>query len=474
MRRATINERLTMKSSFLSEKSIIILLLVLGITVHALWFGNPSSAVFDEVHFGKFISAYFTHEYYFDIHPPLGKLVLAGWGWLWGFQPGFSFANIGDAYPDRLYLALRFLPAFAGALLPLIVYGVARRLGIRPPAAFLAGAFVALDNALLVQSRFILLDSFMLLFGFGTVYCYLHYSSKLQVTSLPVRQAGYRFLNLWLVASGLLGGMALSIKWTGGTFLALIILLEFLRLRQLRQSASLPSLVKMPIVALIVVPAVLYFGVFVVHFALLGKSGPGDAFMSPAFQHGLQGNMYASDQQLQTPTLWEKFVELNDEMYSANQRLTATHPYSSMWYTWPFMDRAIFYWTKDTARIYLLGNPLVWWASTAAVLIAFSALLAGMVKPSRTVRILCGAWLLNLVPFVGISRVMFLYHYFTALMWAILILAWLIDRGAWNKKTILGMIFLAAALFAFFAPLSYGLPLSERAYNARVWFPGWR
>src|ERR1051326_619189 len=99
------------------ELVAILCLVVISFGIHFAWFGHPNMTVFDEVHFGKFISAYFTHEYYFDIHPPLGKLMLAGWGWLWGFKPGFSFANIGDVFPDNTYLALRFLPALAGALL---------------------------------------------------------------------------------------------------------------------------------------------------------------------------------------------------------------------------------------------------------------------------------------------------------------------------------------------------------------------
>ncbi len=31
--------------------------------------------VFDEVHFGKFISGYIRGTYFFDIHPPAGKLL---------------------------------------------------------------------------------------------------------------------------------------------------------------------------------------------------------------------------------------------------------------------------------------------------------------------------------------------------------------------------------------------------------------
>ena len=42
--------------------------------------------------------------------------------------------------------------------------------------------------------------------------------------------------------------------------------------------------------ALIVVPIILYLTCFYIHFAILTTSGPGDSFMSPAFQETLAGN----------------------------------------------------------------------------------------------------------------------------------------------------------------------------------------
>lgn len=425
----------------------IIGLLAISLLVHFVWFGHPNTTVFDEVHFGKFISAYFTHQYYFDIHPPLGKLILAGWGWLWGFRPGFSFATIGEVYPDHLYLALRFLPTLAGALLPLVLYGIARQLRMSRTAALTAGMLVALDNALLVQSRFILLDAFLLLFGFSAIWCYLKYYE------VGPRKNGGPTSIWWLAGAGLLGGMAMSIKWTGATFLALIVILEIIRLRRFTVKSF---------VALIVLPLLLYGAVFATHFALLSRPGPGDAFMSQAFQHNQEN-------------FGQKFIELNEQMYLSNQHLTASHPYSSRWYTWPFMQRSIFYWVAGSSRIYLLGNPIVWWGSTIALIIFLMEFaLSGLRGIKPVPAILVGAWLMNMLPFLGISRVMFLYHYFTALIWAILMLAYLIDQSPYRRRIAIALVICASVAFVFFAPLSYGLPLSDAAYHLRLWLPTWQ
>ncbi len=431
------------------------ILLALSLIVHFLYFGHPRQIVFDEVHFGKFVSGYYTHEYYFDIHPPLGKLIIAGFGKLFDFKPEFSFGEIGEEFPDNTYKALRFLPSLAATLLPLVIYLLALELGFSRLGAFATGILIIFENALVTQSRYILLDAFLLLFGFTALLFYFRYRN------------GKSWKNL--IGVGIGAGLAISIKWTGLTFLALPILLElydFIKTRNI-----IPDLSK-KIGTLLLTPLLLYMAVFAIHFSLLYKTGPGDAFMTSGFQSTLEGSNAVFEGN--PPSFIDKFIELNAEMYRSNQRLTADHPYGSTWYTWPFMTRPIYYWVEASARIYLLGNPITWWLSTLAVIVMFSLIIFDRISIKKTGVILLIGYMINLLPFIGIDRVMFLYHYLTALVFAILLLTHLIDQEKRNYRYFAPLMIVSIATFILFAPLSYGLTLSENDYAWRLWLNTWR
>lgn len=81
-----------------------------------------------------------------------------------------------------------------------------------------------------------------------------------------------------------------------------------------------------------------------------------------------------------------KFWELQQVMWTTNAGLTERHTFDSRPDSWPSLRRGIVrdpfftlltaadcqilqnFWVKDHRQVYLLGNPMVWWLSTAAVL----------------------------------------------------------------------------------------------------------
>jgi len=411
-----------------------IILLVASVLLHFIFIAQPSEVVFDEVHYGKYINGYLTGEFFYNIHPPLGTLLLGVGSWLGGYQEAtYTFESIGQDLEHSASIALRLLPAFAGSLLPVVLYFFARSLGLSLLPSFFVGLFVLLDNALLVHSRFALVDMFLLLFGFlGLAF----------------------FFRRQILLASIFIGLSLSIKWTGLAFLGvagLILLFDIIG-KKVHYTKLL---------WLIVVPPLLYVATFALHFSFLSNPGPGDIFMSQEFLEGKKSFV-------------EKTVELNKLYYTTNRDLTFEHPYASKWYAWPAMTRPIFYWAGDNAKIYLLGNPIVWWSSALSVALFFLFFLFRNYWKDRIALILALGYVASFLPFVFINRVLFLYHYFTPLIFSIVMLSYIISKEKHANKIYVALFVLAFVAFIYFTPLTYGLKQSPEQYENRVWFESWR
>jgi dolichyl-phosphate-mannose-protein mannosyltransferase len=430
---------------------------------------HPRAIVFDEVYFREAALRYLNGSYFFDLHPPLGKLLLAGWAKLFGVS-----AAVQSTDP---VVILRVLPALAGTALVAVFYQLLRELTASRRVATFGAALLLLDNAILVESRLILIDSMLLLFGIGALTCYL--ASR--------RRTG-RAHWILLTSSAVLAGMAASTKLTGISALGLIGLVWFAQTLRQRVSWRLA----LPQAAILVlVPAIFYVGVFAIHFQLLPHSGPGDAFMSQQFQSTLVGN--ANYNPAASMSFLDRFIELNNSMHSYELSLNNSHhPYSSSWLSWPFMTRPVYYWTSGQAYIYLQGNPLIWWGLLVGVVVVAVGWLRRpeLFARHRWAMALLGvAWAANFLPFATIVRPMFLYHYFFAFMFCIaavsiglgLLAGWMTDDAkVWqfpsrrSAALYWGILAVALAGFLFFAPISYGLPLSNGGLSARIWLDSWR
>ena len=435
-----------------------LLIVFLGFFTRFIFIWHPAEVVFDEVHFGKFVSSYFTRQYYFDIHPPLGKLMVAITAKLFGFQAGFDFNRIGESFDKNNLFVLRFLPAFFGALLPILVYLIILKLGLSKKAAFLGAFLIIFDPAFLVQSKFILVDSFLLFFGFLAVYFFI----------LSKQKNSLKKSYLFLAISAIFSALALSIKWTGLSFLGIIIFFTFLDFFKNRRFKN--NLLKL--IILIIVPFAIYLSIFAAHFKLLHNSGQGNAFMSPAFQKTLAANNINED--IKPLSFWQKFIELNKAMYKYNKNIKESHPFSSRWNEWPKAKKPIWYWTKTAdgkiANIYFFGSPFVWWFTSLSV---FFSIIFLFIKKYRkkipsVIYFLIFGYFINLLPFIMVGRVTFLYHYLPSLIFAIFIFVVLEEKIFLKKNSkfsiLLYFIFLTAVFlfFIFTLPQSYGFPVSEK------------
>lgn len=458
---------------------IPILILAMSAIVHFIQFGKPASVVFDEVFYGNFASSYWQGSYFFDLHPPFVKLLFAFVGKIFHLDQFIvDWSSIGNSIPLSI-VGLRVLPIVAGLILPLIIYAICRHLNFSKLASSVASILIVLENSLIVQSRFILPDIIMLVFGFTAILLYFEYNKRFL--------SPYR--SWFFILSTIFAGIALSIKWTGLTFLFLIVLMEIISLYH--DSTKFILIIKKTSVFVfkyLLISLIIYLSLFAIHFAVLPNSGKGDPFMSQKFQKTLIGNINSNDDTLPSISFWEKFTELNRVMFTSNSHMTAGHPYSSKWYTWPFMQRSIFYWQSDASNsldqksyIYLLGNPFVYWLGTLSV---FTLILISILKlitkktlsNSKIILFLIIGYLINLLPFALIGRVMFLYHYETALVFSIISIAFIVDYIRPTKKLALSflIIFIAFSAFIYWSPLTYGIPISNEKLESLMWFPSWR
>jgi dolichyl-phosphate-mannose-protein mannosyltransferase len=283
------------KSSEWDYRLAITVMTVLAFITRFWGISHPDQVVFDEVHFGKFASYYLQRTYFFDVHPPFGKLLFAFAGWLVGYKGEFLFENIGDSYITNNvpYVAYRAMPASLGALTVPIVFLIMWESGYSLPACVTAAGLMLLDNAHIGQTRLILLDASLIFFMALSVLSYIRFY---KLRHVPFSRKWWK----WLLLTGISLSCVISIKYVGVfTFFSigvpvLIDLWDLMDVNRRQGALSMPEFGKhfaARAFGLVIVPFFLYLFWFQVHFTILNRSGPGDDFMTPEFQETLSDNV---------------------------------------------------------------------------------------------------------------------------------------------------------------------------------------
>ncbi|KAI9472748.1 Dolichyl-phosphate-mannose--protein mannosyltransferase 4 [Coemansia sp. RSA 989] len=274
-----------------SSKYAFMLVVALSFVTRYWKIWDPAQVVFDEVHFGKFASYYLRRQYYFDVHPPLAKMVVALGGWLVGYDGHFLFDKIGMDYMSNgvPYIMMRSWVALFGFVLPPLVYMIMAESGYSVAASLLAAVLVTFDNALVTQGRLILLDNIMIFFMLAAIYAYVRFFK------LRYRAFGTQWWS-WLLSTGFMLGCAMSCKLVGVLTMGVIgcaVLFDLWRIIDIRRGTTVKLCIQHFMArafALIAVPLIVYLGFFYVHFAVLTRTGPGDAYHTANFQMQLIDN----------------------------------------------------------------------------------------------------------------------------------------------------------------------------------------
>jgi len=251
---------------------------------------QPAWVCWDETHFGKMGSWYINRTFFFDVHPPLGKMFIGGVGYLTGYNGTFPFEKPGDLYHDHAYLGMRVAcTALGAALVPFTFLTVWELTKGSLNAAAIAGTLILFDVGLLTLNRYILLDPILLFFISGATY------TMTKFRNLPPEVAFTRRWWSWLAATGACLAGAISVKFVGLFVVLLVGLMTIEQLWLILGDVSRPLSYTFQHFAaralcLIMLPVVLYVAVFYTHLQVLYKTGNGDGHFSSLFQSALEGN----------------------------------------------------------------------------------------------------------------------------------------------------------------------------------------
>nr|XP_020469607.1 protein O-mannosyl-transferase 2 isoform X1 [Monopterus albus]XP_020469608.1 protein O-mannosyl-transferase 2 isoform X1 [Monopterus albus] len=281
----------TLEGSFSNESlSKVLLVLVVGLSFSTRLYKitEPPHVCWDETHFGKMGSYYINRTFFFDVHPPLGKMLIGLAGYMTGYDGTFPFIKPGDKYEHHNYWGMRGFCAVLGSFLPVFAYLVVLELSQSHTGALITAILLIFDTGCITVSQYILLDPILMFFIMAAVLSMVKFN---QQRHRPFTSPWC----LWLVLTGVNLAGALGVKFVGLFVIMLVGLNTVWDLWRLLGDLSL-SLVDIAmhflarVVGLILLPLLLYVTIFAVHFFVLNKSGPGDGFFSSAFQSRLIGN----------------------------------------------------------------------------------------------------------------------------------------------------------------------------------------
>jgi 4-amino-4-deoxy-L-arabinose transferase-like glycosyltransferase len=170
--------------------------------------------------------------------------------------------------------------------------------------------------------------------------------------------------------------------------------------------------------------------------------------------------------------------QLHRQMFGYHFNLTAGHASASPWWSWPLALKPTWFYNGSfdggqVAVIYNGGNPILFWAGIPALVAA--AILAWKRRSAALVFVVA-AFAVLYVPWIRIERATFAYHYLTAVVFAMIAVAYVVDellrRPAWRELGV-GYLSLAAVVGLLVFPLGAALPMPDWYVNAARALPPW-
>ena len=355
--------------------------------------GKPHAFVFDETYYAKDAYALLQNGYEQDyiekadeqilrgnldvfadtasyvVHPPLGKWIIAAGEHVFGMDP----------------FGWRVAIAVLGTLSVLLLARLVRRVTGSTVLGTIAGFLLAIDGMHLVMSRTALLDlpvSFFLLVAFGALVLDREQGRRRAAQRLDEFETSSLGPGLgfrpWRLAAGIALGMALATKWNALFFIAAFGLLTVwwdVSARRVAGARSpwLGALAKDALPAfLTIVPTAIV--TYVVTWS-------GWLFTSGGY-HRSWGSDNPSTYFAWIPNPLRSLWHYHAEAWRFHTGLTSDHAYESHPWSWLVQGRPVSFFYEEYERgemgcdvekcareILSVGNPVIWWSATAAIIV---------------------------------------------------------------------------------------------------------
>ncbi|MGX7825392.1 dolichyl-phosphate-mannose--protein mannosyltransferase [Actinokineospora sp. 24-640] len=424
--------------------------------------------------------------YELTVHPPLGKLLIAGGEWIFGYN-GWGW---------------RFAAALAGALMIVMIVRIARRLTRSTLLGAVAGILLIADGVSHLQSRMGMLDIFLAFFVLAAFGCVLVDRDQMRARLATAVSEGWAGesafgprlgVRWWRLAAGVMIGLACGVKWSGLYYMVAFGLLTVLFDATARRAAGVrrpwlgalvrdtaPALWAFVGVALLAYLAT-WWGWFTGETSLdrhLVATTGGDPW---SVVKGAVGSLFQYS---------EHVLKFHSELVTKPDQ---QHPWESKPWTWPMGLRPMLYYYEGSttgcgevtcvSATMLIGTPAMWWLALAMVGWSLWRIFTRL--DWRYVAVLVG-YLAGLLPwFLNIDRQM--YFFYATPMAPFLVLGLVLalghvlgssrqgpERRGTGLLAVALYVGLVVANFVWLWPILNGDPITEARWQAELWLPSWR
>ncbi len=426
------------------------------------------------------------------VHPPVGKWLIA-----LGMHLGGGFGSS---------TAWRLSAAVAGTLAVLMIARIGRRLLGSTALGTLAGLFLAVDGEAIVHSRTGLLDVYVMFFALAAFGALLldrdRARRRLAARTAAVLDSGAELglgprlgWRWWRFAAAVLLGLCIGTKWSGLYFLAVFGLLSVawdatarrtVGVRRWHLAALWRDAVPAGLV-MVLTAAATYLASWWSWFA-----HPGAYLRQWAVEHPGEGVSWL-------PPALRSLWHFHTEMWHFHTTLTAEHAYAAHPLGWLIQWRPTsFYYptsistlTGDDAlaacgaekcsqAITSLGNPVIWWLGTLAVIVAVYRIATR--RDWRGIAALSGIVAGWLPWFQYTGRTIFTFYSIAFTPWVVLTLVHVLGLGLQSRDPVrrrraltgtTAVVVVVLAVSAFFYPIWTAWVVPYDFWHVHMWLRSW-